>query len=385
MNTCFFDPVSGGNAMANLIVCCFPGDEIALFGNALLANKDASWKTLLVCPDPVAGQSYEQAAGSWRRSCLELGAEPLGSLNLPSLPTKQYDWAELSGMIRPFLKSCEKVYVPDIEDVSFLRRMVSFSVARHAESVWMEAVGGVGEAVCTLDRSQIYRLIGIANRHYPLRLREKRLATRDFRGVRQYRFLSGKTAHRFAHQWLSVNTPDIVDDDPWDLENSVYEQERHRLELAALQELDWHTMVEIGGCVGAFTRRLVEAFPERDICVYEPNAHFAEVLSQRLGHRVRVVPGGVADLAESFDLVFASSVLYYLKRFPLMLLDKAKRYFVTSHIRCYHEEIIGPVFSAAGWNTRYEHELLPAIEDFCSIPIIREGASIVVWERPQSI
>ena len=144
-------------------------------------------------------------------------------------------------------------------------------------------------------------------------------------------------------------------------------------------------MVEIGGCVGAFSEQLADAFPHKDICVYEPNHHFARVLSQRLGHRVRVVQGGVEDLTESFDLVFASSVLYYLKRFPLSLLDIAGRYFVTSHIRSYHEEVIRPVFSAAGWNVVYQEELLPAIEDFCSIPIMRDGASIVAWERPRSL
>ncbi|MBI4774237.1 MAG: class I SAM-dependent methyltransferase [Deltaproteobacteria bacterium] len=370
--------------MANLIVCCFPGDEIALFGNAVLGKNDEQWKALLVCPDPLAGQSYEQAAGAWRTSCVELGVEPLKSLNLPFLPTKQYDWGELSGLIRPFLKSCDKVYVPDLEDVSFFRRMVSFSAARHATSVWAEAVSGVGDAIHILDRNQINRLFGIANQHYALRLREKRLVTQDFRSVRQYRCLSGETALRFSHQWLSTNTPDIMDDDPWDIGNSVFEQERHRLELAALQQLEWNTLVEIGGCVGAFTHRLVEAFPGKDICVYEPNAHFAATLARRLGQRVRVVHGGVGNLTESFDVVFASSVLYYLKRFPLSLLDSANRYFVTSHIRWYHEEIVGPVFLAAGWNAVYEHELLPAIEDFCCIPILREGACIVAHERPHA-
>ena len=371
--------------MANLIVCCFPGDEITIFGNAILAQRDAHWKALLVCPDPVTGQSYEQARDTWHASCRELGVEPSESLNLPSLPTKQYDWAELSRRIQPFLKSYERVYVPDLEDVSLVRRMVTFSAARHLESVWMESGCGVGDEVGAVDGPQLNGLIGIANHHYPLRLREKRLVTRDFRGIRQYRFLSGKTVHRFAHQWLSMNTPDIVDDDPWDLESSPYEQERHRLERTALQKLDWDSMVEIGGCGGAFSEQLADAFPDKDICVYEPNPHFTRVLSQRLGHRVRVVQGGVEDLAGSFDLVFASSVLYYLKRFPLRLLDIAGRYFVTSHIRCYHEEVIRPVFSAAGWNMVFQEELLPAIEDFCSIPIIRDGASIVAWERPRSL
>ena len=178
--------------MANLIVCCFPGDEITIFGNAILAQKDAHWKALLVCPDPLTGQSYEQARDTWHASCLELGVEPSESLNLPSLPTKQYDWAELSRRIQPFLKSYERVYVPDLEDVSLVRRMVTFSAARHLESVWMESGCGVGDEVGAVDGPQLNGLIGIANHHYPLRLRGKTLGPPGLSGDPAIPFLERK-------------------------------------------------------------------------------------------------------------------------------------------------------------------------------------------------
>ncbi|MFC1857778.1 hypothetical protein ACFL9U_07065 [Thermodesulfobacteriota bacterium] len=286
--------------------------------------------------------------------------------------------------MKPFLGAYDRVYIPDVEDHSRLRGIVSFSVAKHSDVVWMATDSGVPTEYFVLDEKSHGFLVDVLNQHYRARLLFGKVNAHDLRGVRQYRLLPGKDVFRFAHQWLSFNTSNIKDDNPWDVETSVYDKQRHQVELDVLRRLEWTTMAELGGCVGTFSTRLVEAFPERSISIYEPNEHFVGILSNRLGDHVTVIRGGVDEICDSYDLVFASAVLYYFRRFPYRLLRFVRKYLVTSHIRSYHEEVIQPVLATAGWRVAFEAEMLPEIEVSCSIPMLKEDATIIAWEHPDT-
>ncbi len=368
--------------MKNLILCAVPGDEISLFGNAVTAHNNAEWHAVLACSDPVREQSYAESAKAWRDACRRLNLKIVGELNLAAMPVERYDWFEISQALKPLIHGYDRVYIPDVDDPILFRRIISFSAARHLDTVWMAADGGPATESHLLNDADYFRLVEVAGEFHGPRLSARKLQARDIRGVRQYRRLNGADVLRFAHQWLALTTADLMDENPWDVETSRYDQERYVLELEVIRSLQWESLAELGACLGTFTERLVKEFPERSITAYEPNERFEGLLRSRLGDRVTVVQGSVRQMDRAFDLVFASSVLYYFKRFPSQLLDVARKYLVTSHSRDFHEEFIVPVLSAAGWKNVRTEELFPKIELFSSIPMAKEGNRITAWERP---
>ena len=366
--------------MSPLLVCALPGDEAVLFGNAVLAQP-GHWEAVLGCADPVDEQSPAEAEEWWRTACLALGVTPRACLGLPLLADGNYDREVLRERAQAHAGDHAVIYVPDIEDSCGLRRALAAAFAGLREEVLMEAATGVGTGPCAVDAAGHQLLVEILNQHYPQRLRQGRLGVRDLRGVRQYRRLPGEAVTRFSREFLSWQMSDVRGENPWDLETSAYEQARFAVELGVLRSLPWRRMIEVGACVGTFTQCLADAFPDREIRAYEPNEALFGRLQQRLGGRVEVRRGGAEDVREPCDLLYVSSVLYYLPRFPLKLLDVPARWLVVSHLRSYHDETLSPALRSAGWSRVERQELAPRIEDFCGIPVLKDGTEVAVWQR----
>lgn len=108
------------------------------------------------------------------------------------------------------------------------------------------------------------------------------------------------------------------DGDPWEFYESTYEQRKYDRTLNAAVDRTADTEVdavlELGCGNGAFTARLVDAFPEADV-------HGVDISEEALAVARDRVDGATfehaemvewaADRTESFDLVFASECLYY--------------------------------------------------------------------------
>lgn len=109
-------------------------------------------------------------------------------------------------------------------------------------------------------------------------------------------------------------------DDPWGFDDHFYERRKRELTVAALPRARFVSALELGSSTGALTEQLL-ARVDRIHCV-ELHPRGVEIARRRLladSDRVRFE---VADLitwtpGETYDLVVASEVLYYLDAEPL--------------------------------------------------------------------
>lgn len=108
------------------------------------------------------------------------------------------------------------------------------------------------------------------------------------------------------------------DGDPWGFYESTYEQRKYdrtlNVAVDRTADQDVQSVLELGCANGAFTARLVDAFPDADV-------HGVDISEQALAVARDRVDGATFEHAEmvewasdhagSFDLVFASECLYY--------------------------------------------------------------------------
>lgn len=382
--------------MRHLLICGEPGDEVLLYGHLVATTPAGDFSALLVSPSPLNGERSFEAEDRWRHSCRAMGVMPLGSLRSPiplalassqrtesaAARIAQFPPEELLGPMRPLLARADRVYVPSIEDPCPARSVAAAALSALSPTLWMATPHGPGDQVVALTTAQFQMLSEWLSDHYAEHLRISRIRVSDLSGVQQYRRMEGAQVRRFAIQFLGGDFAGVREEDPWDFVQSPYERRRHALECRALHDFDWTTLVEIGACQGALTRRLITEFPGRQITCIEPNAPFLEALRREFGEVVRVEGIGLADLRGHFDVVLASSVLYYLDAFPLSLLDAARMYFVSSHLKTYHDTVVTPIMTLRGWTAVARHALSPRIEMFCGIPVLKDGTEVIVWRRP---
>ena len=178
-----------------------------------------------------------------------------------------------------------------------------------------------------------------------------------------------------------MGLPQVSVSDPWFLASSDYEEERYQLELCALDRVPWNTLVEVGACVGAFTLRLLEAYPDRTITACEPYEPFARELEARVKGRARVLPIGADQAVPESDVLFASSCLYYVRPFPVTLLNHRATYCVLSHCYRYQKRIVEPCMRAMGHELVSEDELPARVEDSYGLLDVKDGTVIQVWRN----
>jgi hypothetical protein len=172
--------------------------------------------------------------------------------------------------------------------------------------------------------------------------------------------------------------------DPWYLGSSDYEEARYRLELSVLSNLHWTSLVEIGACVGAFTLRLIELFPGRQITACEPYEPFVNALRIRLGQRARVIHRGADETVPQADVIFASSCLYYARPFPIKLLRIRAKYYVFSHCHRYQKGVIEPCMTALNYELLSEEELPARVEAAYDLADVKDGTVVQVWRGEPS-
>jgi hypothetical protein len=176
-----------------------------------------------------------------------------------------------------------------------------------------------------------------------------------------------------------MHVPLLNASDPWYLSSSEYEEDRYRLELSVLGRLPWTSLVEIGACVGAFTLRLLESFPGRQITACEPYEPFARKLEIRMGERARVLQASANEAVPAADIVFASSCLYYARPFPITLLSNAAKYFVLSHCHRYQKGVVEPCMIALNYTLLSEDELPARVEAAYGLTDVKDGTIVQVW------
>ena len=385
--------------MTRLLVCGHPGDELTLFGNLVLADRSVHYDAVLVFADPVPGQTLEQAESAWREACQAIGVKPIACLRYPApylYPALGADNIAVVGAnrrpdrllgerLQPLLAGRPRVYVPDIEDTYPARVAATATVARMQPDLWMQTAKGLGTEVHVADEHAMSLLIDTANRYYGRRMLAGRMTDSDFPAARQYLQLPGSDVQRFSQYFLGGPPAAMADGNPWDVDHSPYEHGRYQQELDVLDSLPWRTLVEIGAGAGQFTKRLVERFPDRSVTAYEPSPTFCQVLRRAVADQAEVRQRGAQTLQGTFDVVFVSSILYYLPQFPLSLLDAVGKYLICSHFQQFHDHVITPLAEGLGWTRVHVREVLPRIETFAGILTIKRGTQIVVWQRPADV
>lgn len=382
--------------MKHLLVCGVPGDEVLLYGHLVATALADEFDAVLLDPCPLPGEGLAEAEDRWSKSCRFLGITPSRSLRSP-IPVMLDASArrdvtaarvalspphDLLDAFSPLVHAVDRIYVPDVQDPCISRAFGAALLSALSPIVWMAASYGPAEQIAALDARQFEQLCECLSKHYSEHLRTSRISVSDLKGVQQYRRFEGPQLRRFVLQWLGWQFASIREEDPWDFNRSPYEGRRHSLECRVLHEIEWASLVEIGACQGAFTRRLLEEFPGRKISCVEPDPIFAETLRQTIGHAVEVDDTPVERMTGTFDVVLASSVLYYVDTFPLSVLNAARQYFVSSHVQRYHDTVVTPILTRSGWTQVARHIMAPCVEMFCNIPVQKDGAEVAIWRRP---
>lgn len=361
----------------NLLVVPRPGDEVVLYGMLVWKSPETEWHALLVCDDCGLSSAWNESVGA-------LGISQVKRLDFPFFPISRTSPTDLTAALRPHVNLYDKVYAPDATSEGFDGTVTAALASTGIPSIMTRTANGSPDEVLVAAPSDWNRIRSHLNSFYGTLIRRHRLALGDLSPVCTYRHVACSAIRRWndVTHWSEAVQSD--DDDPWDLLSSEYERKRHSIELQAISALDWDDMVEIGACVGAFTRLALDRFPSRRLTAVEPVAAFADKLAIRTGRRIRIIVAPAHTVDEAFDLVFISSATYFMPAWPYALISKARRHVVTSHRTEYEEQVIVPAMQSSGW-VRVESKLLePCFEEFCGFTLDRDGTTVSTWSTVSS-
>jgi hypothetical protein len=194
-------------------------------------------------------------------------------------------------------------------------------------------------------------------------------------------------------QALAHTSPGIRLEVPnlWAFETSPYEQERYDRTCAVLahisREGSLRSILEIGACEGAMTRRLRTLFPGAKITAVEVNPVFACRLRARLAYDpdINIVEASVQEIPLSADLVCLAEVLYLIPDHYMDLLERLKaHYLLTSYIGDFDNRV-SVCLQRYGWRNIATEQVLPRFEPVdgsASFLVIRRpGSHVRLWQQ----
>jgi hypothetical protein len=199
----------------------------------------------------------------------------------------------------------------------------------------------------------------------------------------QFSEVSRTPAH--TNPGTPLEVPDL-----WAFETSPYEQERYDRTCAVLahiiKESSLTSILEIGACEGAMTRRLRVLFPSAKISAVEVNSVFARRLRACLGHApdTDIVEASIHEIPLSADLVCLAEVVYLVPDHYIDLLGRMKaRYLLTSYIGQFDARV-SLCLQRFGWRNIVSEQVLPRLEpvDGINSPLVirRPGSHIRLWQ-----
>ncbi len=368
-------------------VAPFPADELILFGPAILGHAKWDWTGVLIF-DRWRDFAFGKI-DSWKSSCQALGVKHTCEISFPLVNESQLSLEHLIDTLQDALEGYDRVYVPDVTSDGYEAIVATAAASVGKDYIWSVTFNGVPDEVLTYTHSQWNDIISLANTNYADGIASELLLPRMLLSVRAYRCISSISIARFNAQFLNWDTPlgsgkDSIspnDHDPWDLGTSEYEQMRHEAELDVLRKLEWSTLCEVGSCIGVFTEKILRRFDDKSITCIEPVHHFASKLKQKLGNQVELLIIPANEVEKEFDVVFLSSCLYYMKKWPHRIISHAGNYVVTSHRRLYEEKVVRPAMLSEGWRLYFEKEVSACFERFCELVVEKDGTLISVWTR----
>jgi hypothetical protein len=199
------------------------------------------------------------------------------------------------------------------------------------------------------------------------------------------RFPEVVRAFTYASQEIRSDVPDV-----WAFETSPYERERYDQTCALLahlsQDVPPTSILEIGACEGAMTRRLRALFPGAKILAVEANPIFARRLREAVGNDpdTDIVEASLLDVPLSAELVLLAEVLYFVsEQLPDILARVRAQYVLTSYLGTFDERV-SAYLQRYGWHNILTAQILPRFEPVdgrtSALVVQRPGTNIRLWK-----
>lgn len=365
--------------MTELVVCRAPGDELAEFGNLLLSRPPGEVDVVAVTAHPLR-PAHGEGEAVLRAAARAAGVRQARLLPFAHLPQDPIDSGVIAEALGP-LDGYQRVYTHSVQDPRPLCARVAAAVGARAQEVWTPAGGGAVEEILRCPATAFQRRLSLLSAHYTDLLEEEWIEPWRLRDTDLYQRHAGANLHRYFRVCVDWHMGEFAGGQPWALESSAYERRRHEAELAVLQLFPWQRLVEVAACEGAFTEKLCDAFPSRQVIACEPDPFFFASLERRLAGRAELRRADAEAAGElPCDVLFMSSAIYYLWKMPYRMLRNA-RHVVLSHAARYHRGQLDNVLLSQGFELAHRAAVPACVEPMEGILDVKYGTEIKVWRR----
>jgi LmbE family N-acetylglucosaminyl deacetylase len=375
---------------AVLVLVAHPNDETIGF-SSVCAGADVVSAT----DGGRDGRAVARADG-FQQACARLGARRSLLLNLPDI----FPWRLPVDVLVERLQALgpyHRIYTHSPFEGHPHHRDVALAASRCFEEIWVRSLGGYAAEAHVLDRQAFYRKLEILNTIYR---RELTLPDEDpprsaaemldhVAGVESY----VPTRWSEVIQALALTNPEMPTDLPnvWAFEVSAYELERYDCTCQMLkqgcQAPPPASILELGACEGAMTRRLRHLFPGAQICAVESHPTFARRLREHVSKdgRIEVVEASIEDIPLAADLIVMAEMLSYLPQSAMSILSRLRASYLLTSYRGTFDACIRQSLQAFGWRESVSAEVLPRFEPVDGRDSLliarRSGTQIRLW-RP---
>jgi LmbE family N-acetylglucosaminyl deacetylase len=372
------------NATSTLVLVAHPGDETLGFSSVCREADIVS----------VTDGGRQGLTTAFQEACAALGGKQVLMLNLPAIDPFRLPIEILVGRIRE-LGSYGRVYTHSPLEAHAHHRDVAVAASRCFHEIWVRSCGGYAAEAHVLSRPAFAQKVAIINSNYAPEMRlttdHEHFSSAAVAGVEAF----VPTHFPEVIQALAHTMPGIRTDisDVWAFQTSPYEKERFDRTCAVLTPVAGAcaptSILEIGACEGAMTRRLRMLFPSARIRAVEANPVFLSRLRQSLGDdpNTDIVEASVLEVPLSADLVLLTEVLYLVPEHVTDILARVQAKYLLTAQNTNFDEPVSRLLHRFGWQTIVSLQVAPRFEpvdgrDSCFL-VRRSGSQITLWTLAQ--
>jgi len=371
---------SVGSTATHLVLVAHPGDETfacssVCAGADVVSATDGGW---------------EGHAKAFRRACDQLGAARALVLSLPNVQPGRLPIAILASRLTA-LGPYSRVYTHSPLEKYAQHRDVALAASQAFDEIWVRSEAGFAAEAHVLSRIAFKQKLDMVNSIYPQQITDSvdddQRCRAEVIGVEAFapaRFADVVRAFTYASQEICPDVPDV-----WAFETSPYERERYNQTCALLAHLSRGvspaSILEIGACEGAMTRRLRALFPSAKIRAVEANPIFARRLREAVGNDpdTEIIEASLLDVPLSADLVLLAEVLYFVPEHLTDILARVRAtYILTSYLGTFDERV-ALCLQHDGWHNIVSAQVLPRFEPVdgrtSRLVVQRPGTQIRLW------
>jgi len=373
------------NATSTLVLVAHPGDETLGFSSVCRGADIVS----------VTDGGGQRLTTAFQQACAVLGGKQVFMLDLPAIDPFRLPIELLVGRIRE-LGSYHRVYTHSPIEAHAHHRDVALAASRCFREIWVRSCGGYAAEAHVLSQSAFGQKLAIINSSYAyemmLAIDHEHFSSAAIAGVEAF----VPTHFPEVIQALVHTTPGIRTEisDVWAFQTSPYEKERFDCTCTVLAHVMGEcvptSILEIGACEGAMTRRLRTLFPSARISAVEVNPVFLSRLRESLGDdpNTDIVEASVLEVSLSADLVLLAEVLYLVPEHIMDILARVRaKYLLTSHYTNF-DEPVSRLLHRFGWHPIVSMQVAPRFEPVdgrtsCFLTR-RPGSQIKLWKPAPS-